>query len=82
MKTLVRALVLCVIVASLSLVGCEMFGGGAEAPEGAGQMPGYSAQFKPGGCCETAVKAGEACAHPCCVTAAAAGKLCEKCNPT
>lgn len=37
--------------------------------------------YKPGGCCDKAIKKGEKCAHPCCVEAEAANKVCEKCNP-
>ena len=37
-------------------------------------------QYKEGGCCDKAKKAGEACKHKCCVAAEKDGKVCEKCN--
>ncbi len=41
----------------------------------------FKADFKPGGCCFKACKAGEVCEHPCCKEALAAGHVCTKCNP-
>ena len=38
-------------------------------------------EYKEGGCCDKAQKAGKTCEHPCCVKAEKEGKVCEKCNP-
>ena len=37
-------------------------------------------EYKAGGCCDKAKKAGEACKHECCVKAEADKKVCAKCN--